>query len=215
VTKNGRVDEVLKKRGMGEWDQLLVEVARGGLTLGTVARDLMPEGEYEPRGEAPGGLANLLQRLSRRAPSVSPVLISGEGGLLVQFAKCCAPLPGEPVVGFITRGRGITVHKAECTQLETMDEDRRVPVQWDEGSEARHSGSIEIHTVDRPGMLADITKLCELKQVNISSAQARSATDDRANISLEVSVRDVAQLTDLIRGIQRIRGVESVRRVRG
>lgn len=216
VHKEGRVEAVLKKRGMGEWEQLLVEVARGGLTLSSVARDLLPDGEYEARSEVAGGLSTLLQRLSRRAPSVSPVLISGEGGLLVSFAKCCAPLPGEPVVGFITRGRGITVHKASCSQLETMDDDRRVPVEWDAGHDARHSGTIAIHCSDRPGMLADVTKLCELKKVNISRAEARqSHSEDRANITLEVSVRDVGQLTDLIRSIERIRGVDAVHRVAG
>lgn len=215
VKKGGRVDEVLKKRGMGEFEQLLVEVARGGLTLSSVARDLLPDGEYESRNEVAGGLSTLLQRLSRRAPTISPVLISGEGGLLVAFAKCCSPLPGEPVVGFITRGRGITVHQATCSQLDTMDEDRRVPVEWDEANESRHSGTVEIHCADRPGMLADITKLCEIKSVNISRAEARSGIGDRANITLEVSVRDVGQLTDLIRSIQRIKGVDAVRRVVG
>lgn len=216
VVKKGRLTEVLKKRGLGELEQLLVETARGGVSLTSVARDLLPEGAYEPRSDPnAGGLTSFLNRLSRRAPTVSPVLISGEDGLLVSFAKCCSPLPGEPVVGFITRGRGITVHRADCSQLVTMDEDRRVPVEWDDRSDARHSGSIAIHCSDRPGMLADITKLCEQQKVNISRAEAGSGTNEQAMIRLEVSVRDVAQLTTLIRNIQKVRGVESVTRVNG
>jgi predicted amino acid-binding ACT domain protein len=127
---------------------------------------------------------------------------------------CCNPLPGEEVVGFITRGRGITVHRADCTQLDTMDQDRRISVDWDKGSEVRHSGMIEIFCLDRPGMLAHITKLCEQQQVNISSAQARSMSDDRANVSLELSVRDVAELTRLIRNIEKIKGVSIASRGR-
>ena len=216
VNKQGRMAEVLKKRGMGELEQLLVEVARGGLSLSAVARDLLPDGAYEPRQDPnAGGLTSFLNRLSRRAPTLSPVLISGEDGLLVSFAKCCSPLPGESVVGFITRGRGITVHRADCAQLETMDEDRRVPVEWDDRSDARHSGSLEIFCSDRPGMLADITKLCEQLKVNISRAEAGSSADNHASIRLQVSVRDVAQLTTLIRNIQKVRGVESVTRVTG
>jgi guanosine-3',5'-bis(diphosphate) 3'-pyrophosphohydrolase len=217
VKKEGRVAELLKKRGMGELDQLLVEVARGGLTLAQVARDLLPDGEYETRKEQVGSFAsNLLGRFTtRRAVADNPVLITGEDGVLVTFARCCAPLPGEPIVGFITRGRGIAVHRVDCTQLDTMDQDRRISVDWDKGSEVRHSGMIEIFCLDRPGMLAHITKLCEQQQVNISSAQARSMSDDRANVSLELSVRDVAELTRLIRNIEKIKGVDAVHRVTG
>ncbi len=215
VKREGRLEATLKKRGMGELEQLLVEVARGGVSLGSVARDLLPEGAATQE-ESSGGLATLWSRFSgRRSASVSPVRISGEDGFLVSFAKCCGPLPGETVVGFITRGRGITVHRSSCKQLETMDPDRRVPVEWDQSSDARHSGAIEILCSDRPGMLADITKVCEQRNVNISRAEARAIHDDQARISLEVSVQDVAQLRGLIRNIQRIKGVESVHRING
>ncbi len=216
VEKEGNLAAIMKRRGLGDLDQLFVEVAKGGLTLTQVARDLLPEGEYtsnEPQQQ--GFAANLLGRLSGRSSARSPVLISGEDGLLVTFARCCSPLPGEPVVGFITRGRGITVHKMGCAQLETMDADRRIPVEWEQSNDSRHSGTIEIYCTDRPGMLANITKLCEQQQVNINRAEARNLPNDGANVSLELSVRDVSELTRLIRNIEKIQGVEAVHRVTG
>lgn len=216
VRRDGNLDALLKRRGLSDLDQLSFEVAKGGLPLSQVARDLLPEGEFQNRQEEQQGFtANLLNRLGRRPATLSPVLISGEDGLLVNFARCCSPLPGEAVVGFITRGRGIAVHKEGCDQLKTMDVDRRIPVEWEQSGEVRHSGSIEIYCTDRPGMLANITKICEQQQVNISRAEARNMPDERANVSLELSVRDVGQLTRLIRNIEKIKGVEAVHRVVG
>ena len=158
-------------------------------------------------------LASLLNRFRRT--TTSPVLITGEDGLLVHFAKCCSPLPGEPVVGFITRGRGITVHQGSCSQLDAMDPERRVPVEWDRQSELRHSGEIRIFCADRPGMLANITKVCDQNGVNINRANATSSAGSPSTVTLELAVRDVGELTRVIRNIEKLDGVDSVQRTVG
>ena len=141
------------------------------------------------------------------------VLISGEEDVLVGFAKCCNPLPGEPISGFITRGRGISVHRRDCAQLLAQDPDRRVSVQWDRAPGEVHTGTIRVVCVDRPGLLANITKACTESGINISSASVAQLGDQKAHCDLDVCVGDVEQLERLIRQIQRIKGVLSVARI--
>jgi len=214
VKTEGRWKDTLKHRGYKEAEALMVDVATGRLSLQQVVRDLLPEGTYQTRhDQQQNSLQSLLNRIRPRTES--PVLITGEDGLLVQFAKCCGPLPGEPVVGFITRGRGITVHKAGCDQLKGMDPERRIPVEWDRGSSARHTGEIQIVCDDRPGMLANISRVCEQAEVNIQSAEAKVLQDQRGLCTLRLSVRDISQLATLIKNIQKLKGVEEVHRTVG
>ncbi|MCA9492055.1 MAG: bifunctional (p)ppGpp synthetase/guanosine-3',5'-bis(diphosphate) 3'-pyrophosphohydrolase, partial [Myxococcales bacterium] len=215
LLREGRLKETLKKRHHKEVDPLLVEVARGHLTPGAVAHDLLPDGVWHPRSDdqASGPLQAILSRF--RKSSQSPVLITGEDGLLVQFARCCNPLPGEPVLGFITRGRGITVHRTTCSQLGGMDPERQIAVEWDQTGEARHSGDIKIYCTDRPGMLAHITKVCEQCGVNINRAEAKTAGESPACVTLEVELRDVAELNRLIANMEKLPGVEAVHRTVG
>lgn len=214
VKSEGRLAETLSARSFKEEDALFAEIAHGHLPLVTVVKDLLPDGVYQ-RKEAPStGLTSLITR-AWRGRTESPVLIQGEDGVLVTFARCCQPLPGEPVAGFITRGRGISVHKIDCEQLQTLEAERRIAVEWDPRSTGKHSGEIQIVCTDRPGMLSNITKLCEQAAVNINRAEAKNMVDGRAMCTLELAVRDVGELTKLIKNIEKLAGVESVQRMTG
>ncbi len=212
VKTDGRLTEVLGERGLRDEAPLLMEVARGHVPLAQIVKDLLPDGIYQKKDQGTG-ITSLLTRW--RSPSQSPVLIQGEDGVLVAFAKCCQPLPGEPVVGFITRGRGISVHKAGCEQLSSLEAERRIAVEWDPRAAGRHSGEIQILCTDRPGMLSNITKICEQAQVNINRAEARNMPDGHAMCKLELAVRDVSELSRLIKSIEKLPGVESVQRMAG
>ena len=203
---------VLQRRNYKNLDPLLVDIARGDLPLSELCRQILPEGVYLTRQEEAKktALGSIFTRFSRR--TVSPVLIAGEDGVLVSYARCCAPLPGEPIVGFITRGRGITVHQAECTQLSGMDPERRIPVQWDSEASDMHSGQIVITCANKPGLLAQITKVCEAAKVNIQRAEAQPLDSDTGVVTLQLSVRDVAELTRVMRNVRKISGVVSVER---
>jgi GTP pyrophosphokinase len=198
VKSEGRWEEALQNRGFKEAAPLLVDVARGQLSLHAVVRELLPEGAYQSPAE--------LQQQNA---------ITGEDGVLVAFAKCCGPLPGESIVGFITRGRGITVHVVDCGQLLSLDPERRIHVAWDRGSESRHSGEVQIFCVDRTGLLANITAVCERSDVNIQRVQAEKLDNDRAACTLQVAVRNVGELSTLIRALKAIKGVEAVHRMMG
>jgi GTP pyrophosphokinase len=168
----------------------------------------------EPRGEEAGTntLTGLFKRLARRGGS--PVRIDGVEGMLTIFAKCCRPLPGDPVLGFITRGRGITVHASDCKQALALPRERRIEVEWDTSHKVPHAARIRVVTVDRPMMLADLTRAIGKMNVNITSAEARTTREERGHIMLEVAVTDAAQLRQVMSDLTRLKGVISVDRMR-
>lgn len=212
VKTEGGLASAVDLHGVGDVESLFLEVARGHLGLSSVAKELLPEGSWKAKNEPAGPFQSVFGRWGTRRAE-SPVLISGEDGVLVQFGQCCHPLPGEPVEGYITRGRGITVHRNDCSQLKRGEADRRIAVQWDSDNAARHTSEMRIVCADRPGMLADISKVCEQAKVNISRAEARPIDGERAICTLVVSLHDVDEMHALSANLRKVRGVESVERL--
>lgn len=215
IKTEGRLKEAMRLRGAKDPDTLFLDIARGSQPLQKAVKEMLPDGVWKSRQEEKeaGTIQTLLSRLRPRAES--PVLIQGEDGVLVTYARCCGPLPGEPVVGFITRGRGISVHRRTCAQLGDMEPERQIAVEWAGDTKTRHSGEIQIYCEDRPGMLANISKVCEQNQVNIQQVEAKALSDGRAVCTLRLAVRDVEELSRLIRNIEKIGGVDAVHRTLG
>jgi len=166
----------------------------------------------EDHPEATTTLTGLIRRLGRRPGS--PVKIDGMEGMLTLFAKCCRPLPGDPIIGFITRGRGITVHSSDCRQALALPKERRVTVQWDMSHKMPHKARLHVVTVDRPMILAKLSEVIGKMNVNITNLSARTTRADRGVITLEVAVEDASQLKNVMAGVMRVKGVISVDRVR-
>jgi len=166
----------------------------------------------EPEVEDPATitLTGLFKRIARR--SRSPVVIDGMDGMLTVFARCCRPVPGDPILGFVTRGRGITVHHSQCRQAISLPPERRVDVEWSKEHTSVHAARLHIVTVDRPMILADLTKAIGKMNVNITKADVRTTTEDRGHITLDVAVQDAGQLRNLMLGLSRLKGVISVDR---
>src|ERR671917_214552 len=137
-------------------------------------------------------------------PGRSGVQIGGGGDVLVRFGRCCNPVPGDPIAGFITRGRGVTVHTVGCEKALATDPERRVDVSWDVRGDFKRPVTLRVLTADRTGLLADISNTFSKKGVNISQANCRATGDDRAVNTFEVTISDLKQLTDLMRTIERL-----------
>jgi len=159
-----------------------------------------------------GRIAEIFKKVANR-PSKTGVRISGIDDVMLRFGRCCNPVPGDRIVGFITRGRGITVHTLACEKVLSTDPERRVDVSWDVQGDFKRPVTVRVLTIDRPGLLADISATFSGKGVNISQANCRSTGDDRAVNTFEVSISDVRQLNDCLKAIGRIQGVFSAERV--
>jgi len=211
--RSGLAKRVARDVGVRTVEQLFLAVATGNIGLMVVVRALAPDVNFDQRNDEESPLQAFMNRIRRR--SSSPVLVGGEQDVLVGYARCCNPLPGEPVAGFITRGRGITIHLATCPQLLASEPERKIAVEWDNTVVARHHGELRVVCADRPGLLANISKVIESAGINISRIEAHNIGDEKSTIHLEVAVTDISELHTLIRGLERIRGVLSADRVRG
>jgi GTP pyrophosphokinase len=196
-------------------DELIIQVGYGKVTAQQVLEKALPEitkHEKEPEKKPESMLKSLLRKVTRRTTS-SGIKVAGENDILVRFAKCCSPLPGDPVVGFITRGRGVTVHRRDCDKGLDLDPERRIEVEWDGNGKTQHEVAIQVLCADKPGLLAHISQSFSEQGVNISQAHCRATEDGRAVNTFHASVRDLDQLKSVIRSLSRIKGVFSVDRV--
>jgi len=196
-------------------DELVIQIGYGKITTQQVLEKALPEltrKEHEAPAKTESMLKTLLRKVTRRT-STSGIKVAGEEDILVRFAKCCSPLPGDAIVGFITRGRGVTVHRRDCDKGLDLDPERRIDVDWDGHSKTQHEVAIQVLCANKPGLLANISQSFTDQGVNISQAHCRATEDGRAVNTFHASVRDLDQLKQVIRSLSRIKGVFSVDRV--
>jgi GTP pyrophosphokinase len=177
---------------------------------------LPPEALADPRPAPEVGptsrLTEIFRKVARR-PVTGGVRISGIEDVLVRYGRCCNPVPGDPIVGFITRGRGVTVHTVQCDKVLGIDPDRRVDVSWDVKGDLKRPVAVRVVTNDRPGILAEISHIFSEAGINISQASCRTTTPgERAINDFEVTIGDLTELKAVMRSIERIEGVTSVER---
>ena len=191
-------------------DDLMAAVGYGKSSVHQVLNKLAPNALLEtPEKPKPSA--------TRPAP-VDGVRIRGVDDLLVRFARCCNPLPGDPIVGFITRGRGLTVHARDCLTVakSVLDRERLIDVEWDVEEPGKRPVRIAVYIgKDRPGLLSEITGAISARNGNITKAEV-TVTDDRRGINhFVIEVADLRQLQDIIAKIREVKDVINVERVRG
>jgi GTP diphosphokinase / guanosine-3',5'-bis(diphosphate) 3'-diphosphatase len=213
LRKDGTLTRVLEQLEVNDEEALLADVGYGKLTAQQVLGKIFPEEEVERRREQKESALQRLMRLVSRQPK-SGVRVSGVEDMLVRFGKCCQPLPGERIAGFITRGRGVTVHAQDCPKVLETDPQRRVDVQWENGKGTPRAVRIEVTCVDRPGLLAAISKAISSTGTNIARAQVHAVGDHKAQNTFELMVGSMDELNLVMRNLGRVRGVMKVHRVR-
>jgi GTP pyrophosphokinase len=158
------------------------------------------------------GLEKLLEKADKR--SDTGVNVRGIPNILVRFAKCCNPVHGEDIVGFITRGRGVTVHAKKCPKVqEAKRNERWIETQWDEATSVLQRATIRVVGEDHPGLLAGISKSIAAADVNISHARIWTTKDRQGVANFEVMVRSLDHLKEVIHSIEKVKGVLTVERM--
>ena len=211
LLKEGDFKKVLKVHRLKSIEDLLRAVAYGRLSVAQVVEALPREEKVQEEGAWDKGLERLVERAERR--SDTGVRVRGIPDIFVRFAKCCNPVHGEEIVGFITRGRGVTIHAKTCLKSREGEPERWIEVQWDEGARVLQRAKIRVVSQDRPGLLAGLSKAIAAVDVNISQAKAWTTGDRQGVAQFEVMVRNLEHLKELIHSLERVRGVLAVERL--
>ncbi|MDP2873652.1 MAG: bifunctional (p)ppGpp synthetase/guanosine-3',5'-bis(diphosphate) 3'-pyrophosphohydrolase [Bacillota bacterium] len=211
---------LLSTFGYAEEDDLYAAVGYGGLGAPGIIRRLMEE-ERRARRQAEK-LATVAQLAlpepaAPARPSTGPppfgVRVRGEPNMLVRFSRCCNPLPGDEIVGYITRGRGVSVHRAGCPNVtHHVQAERIIEVSWDRSHQDTFPVAVEVHALDRPGLFRDITNVIGDTRTNIQSATAGSDRQGHAVVEMVLAIRSQEHLRHLLQRISRVKDVYDVRR---
>ena len=213
LQKSGDLKRIATEFGLITDDDILAAVGYGKLSSTQVLGKLLPEEKLAERQEQKESrIGKVLGKLTGK--STSAIQIGGVEDVLVRFGKCCNPVPGDDIVGFITRGRGVTIHTVDCPVALENDPERRIAVTWNRQRKAALPVKIRVSCHDQKGILANITLAITNCEANISSASIQSTVDKRGVNIFEVDVTDLDHLKRVMNNIMKLKGVISVERMK-
>ena len=223
LTKHEFVAKVLAKYNLKEWNAVLAAIGHGSIKEGHVINRLIEE--YEKKNKKPLTNEQILEEIAEIAKtkkmvakSRGGIVVKGVHDVSVRFSKCCNPVPGDEIVGFITRGRGISIHRTDCVNVMNLQESERVRLMEADWQEEREKGEkylveIQIFCNNRTGLLADIMSVITDLKLQLSAVNANLAKEGYAYINVKVKITSVDNLQDLMKKIKRLKGVLDVYRM--
>ena len=224
-TKPQYMEAVMNKYGFRDWESLLAAIGHGGLKEGQIFNKLLEiydkENKKNITDEQVLEAAAESQEKLHIAKSKSGIVVKGIHDVAVRFSKCCSPIPGDEIVGFVTRGRGITIHRTDCVNVLTMseiDRSRLIEAEWqqpDNKVPEKYMAEINVYANNRTGLLVDISKLLTERKVDVRSINSRMTKQEKATISLSFEVGSKEELQYLIEKIRQIESVIDVERSKG
>ena len=222
ILKPELMDRVLKKYGFRDWDSVMAALGHGGLKEGQIVNKLLEENEKKHKKELTD--SEVLEAISAEkdnkenkvkvAKSGNGIVVKGIHDVAVRFSRCCSPVPGDEIVGFVTRGRGVSIHRTDCINMINLPEIDRVRIidaEWQEdaGSKGgeRYQAEITIYANNRTGILADISRILTERQIDVTSMNSRTNKQGMATINMSFDIQGKDELNKLI---DKLRNVESI-----
>ena len=225
LLKNSNVNRLVKELEYKNSDELYTQLANGG-NLQTKVYNLLMSYEKEKREEEEAeqektllqNLREMSERVEKRLQNVkkhednSGVVVEGVDNLMIRIAHCCSPVPGDEIIGYITKGRGITVHRKDCDNIRSIPEDERarcIDVEWDQNLNENNTYITDISIIakDQKRMISNISKVCDDIDVRIDGLQAKADKEDRIRIELILGIRDKSQVEKICRSLKSIPGI--------
>jgi GTP diphosphokinase / guanosine-3',5'-bis(diphosphate) 3'-diphosphatase len=206
--KSNKFLDLMKELGMSNEDELMVAIGYGRIPISQILKGFLPESPLEEKVKK--------KVISKAATQDVGVRIKGVNDILIHLSKCCNPVPGDRIIGFITRGRGLSIHTVDCPNIDELDydKDRLVEVDWDSKQTVPHPIQISVVTVDRPGMLASVSASISSAETNISHAEIKTTDDRKAILNFVVEILNTAHLEKVLKSIEQVQGVLHAKRIR-
>lgn len=213
------LEQIYKRFSLHSIDDLYSSVGYGGLTTNQIITRLKDEYKKNVKtDDKEDTLENRLERTESRKKSSNStgIKVKGIENVMVRFSKCCNPVPGDEIIGYITKGRGVSVHQKDCPNVDDLmtEPERIIEVEWTTQTKVAYNADVEIRANDRKGLLAEITSIIDDSKLNISSFHSRTGKDRVAIINFIMEIHDIEQLNKLIRKFRKIEGVMDVFRAK-
>ncbi|MCX5886268.1 MAG: TGS domain-containing protein, partial [Proteobacteria bacterium] len=212
LAKSDSFRHVMQEMEIKEMDDFYASIGFGRVSIRHLLHRFVPPEQLEEKPSPESKIKEIARRLKKQ--SDSGIVIKGIDDILVRFAKCCNPLPGDQVVGYITRGRGVTIHTRDCPLLIGSEPERKIDAQWDLTYKAVCPAKIRVVSVDKKGLLADISACIAAAEGNISNARIHTTPDKQAVNIFEIEVHNLDHLQKIIKSIEKVKGVISIERMR-
>jgi GTP pyrophosphokinase len=211
------MQEVAGKFNFNDIEDMLSAIGLGGITAAQICTRLTEKlRREEAADQPPQHLIKPPSQTERKHRGSHGVRVKGIENLLVRFARCCNPVPGDDIVGYITRGRGVSVHRRDCTNFNWAneeDKDRIIEVEWEDSSEASYSVEIEVAGHDRRGLLNEVLQAISESKTNISAVSGRSDKNKNAIMHVTIQIRNTDHLQSVVDKIKRVKDVYAVQRI--
>ena len=220
VLKNSYVAKLVKELGLRDSDELYMQISNGGTVVSNAASKLFAMYNADQEKENKKDKVDEIKvketsTKKNKNTSNKGIIVKGMEGLLVRVAKCCNPVPGDEIIGYITKGRGVSVHRKDCPNMVSLPEEEKqrfIDVEWERDAHESYEADITVIAEDRKGLFSDLSKVCENSNTNITGVNAKTDVDGNATVSLTVVISNIGQIGKLMLAMKSIEGVYEVYR---
>lgn len=227
INKPEYQEKVMARYAFHDWDSVMASIGHGGLKEGQVVNKMLDERDKKQKKEVTDenildGIESMTSKVPVSKKSQSGIVVRGIHDVAVRFSRCCSPVPGDEIIGFVTRGRGVSLHRTDCINILNLPEDERVRLidaEWqklesDTGSE-RYSTEIQIYANNRIGLFVDVSKVFTERQIDITSMNVRTSKQGKATLIMTFDIHGTTELNRLTDKLRQVEGVIDIERTAG
>lgn len=227
ISKQEYMEKVMKRYAFKDWDSVLASIGHGGLKEGQVINKMLEERDKKLKREVTDakileGVAEMNNKPPLIRKSQGGITVRGIHDVAVRFSRCCSPVPGDEIIGFVTRGRGVSIHRTDCVNMINLPEEERIRLidaEWEQpadgGNKEKYSTEIQLFANNRIGMLVDISKVFTERQIDITSVNVRTNRQGKATFVMAFDIGGIEELNRLTEKLRQIEGVLDIERTTG